>query len=86
VRWNICREADPRKFMTVDSGEYILAIPDFSHQARGMAKQTRDSDSISSHDSYKRGASFKKVVMKLSGNVQWLAGLMFERNLSTTSF
>lgn len=81
VRWNICREEDPRKFMTVDSGEYILAIPDFSHQARGMAKQQRDSDSVSSQDSYKRGASFKKVVMKLSGNVQWLAGLMFERNV-----
>jgi hypothetical protein len=81
VRWNICRDDDPRKFMTVDSGEYILAIPDFSHQARGIAKHDRDSDSLLSVDSFKRGASFKKVVMKLSGNVQWLAGLMFERNI-----
>ncbi|PMD39173.1 hypothetical protein L207DRAFT_530611 [Hyaloscypha variabilis F] len=81
VRWNICREEDPKKFMTVDSGEYILAIPDYSHQARGTARHHRDDDSISSADSFKRGASFKKVVMKLSGNVQWLAGLMFERNL-----
>jgi Mitochondrial protein from FMP27/RNA pol II promoter Fmp27 protein domain/Golgi-body localisation protein domain/Domain of unknown function (DUF2405) len=81
VRWNICREEDPKKFMTVDSGEYILAIPDYSHQARGTARHNRDDDSVSSADSFKRGASFKKVVMKLSGNVQWLAGLMFERNL-----
>ncbi|KAG9239086.1 golgi-body localization protein domain-containing protein [Amylocarpus encephaloides] len=81
VRWNICREEDPRKFMTVDSGEYILAIPDFSQQARNTERQERDDASIMSSDSFKRGASFKKVVMKLSGNVQWMAGLMFERNL-----
>ncbi|TVY84876.1 UPF0648 protein [Lachnellula suecica] len=81
VRWNICRDDDPRKFMTVDSGEYILAIPDYSHQARKSEKTERDDDSVMSSDSFKRGASFKKVVMKLSGNVQWLAGLMFERNL-----
>ncbi|KAH8672643.1 mitochondrial protein from FMP27-domain-containing protein, partial [Tricladium varicosporioides] len=85
VKWNICREEDPRKFMTVDSGEYILAIPDYSHQARATEKQRsdRDDESVMSSDSFKRGASFKKVVMKLSGNVQWLAGLMFERNIGT---
>ncbi|KAJ5042922.1 uncharacterized protein L3040_004313 [Drepanopeziza brunnea f. sp. 'multigermtubi'] len=81
VRWNICREEDPRKFMTVDSGEYILAIPDFSHQARSMSKNVLDSDSVTSVDSFKRGAAFKKVIMKLSGNVQWQTGLTFERNL-----
>ncbi|TVY21023.1 UPF0648 protein [Lachnellula arida] len=81
VRWNICRDDDPRKFMTVDSGDYILAIPDYSHQAFTSEKSDRDNDSVMSSDSFKRGASFKKVVMKLSGNVQWLAGLMFERNL-----
>jgi hypothetical protein len=81
VRWNICRDQDPRKFMTVDSGEYILAIPDFSHQARGSDKHDRDDESITSSDTFKRGAAFKKVVMKLSGNVQWLAGIMFERNI-----
>ena len=84
VRWNICREDDPRKFMTVDSGEYILAIPDFSHQARNSDRPNRDDSSVNSADSFKRGASFKKVIMKLSGNVQWLAGLMFERNLDNS--
>lgn len=81
VRWNVCQDSDPRKFMTVNSGEFILAVPDFSHQARSSERQRHDSDSIGSGDSYKRGAIFKKVVMKLSGNVQWLAGLMFERDL-----
>ncbi len=81
VRWSIWREEDPRKFMTVDSGDYILAIPDYSHQARGNEKSGRDDASMASSDSYKQGAIFKKVVMKLSGNVQWLAGLVFERGL-----
>ncbi|KAG0648865.1 non sense mediated decay [Hyphodiscus hymeniophilus] len=85
VRWRLCRDPDPRKFMMVDSGEYILAIPDYSHQARGGERhkgKDDDGSSVSSSESFKRGATFKKVVMKLSGNVQWMAGLMFERNLN----
>lgn len=82
VRWSIWRENDPKKFMTVDSGDYILAIPDYSHQARGNEKSGRDDESVSSSDNYKHGAIFKKVVMKLSGNVQWLAGLVFERDVA----
>jgi hypothetical protein len=81
VRWSIWRENDPKKFMTVDSGDYVLAIPDYSHQARGTDKSSRDDESMESSSSYKRGAIFKKVVMKLSGNVQWLAGLVFERSV-----
>lgn len=70
--------------MTVDSGEYVLAIPDYSHQAR-QTSSTSDSDKESiwsTSSKNKIDASFKKTVMKLSGNVRWLAGLMFERNLS----
>ncbi|KAH8801562.1 mitochondrial protein from FMP27-domain-containing protein [Xylogone sp. PMI_703] len=81
VRWNVCRESDPRKFMTVESGEFILAVPDFSLQARHSEHQNHDDDSTVSSGSYKRGAIFKKVVMKLSGNVQWMVGLMFERDI-----
>ena len=83
VKWNIGRDDDPRKLITVDSNEYILAIPDYSHQARGNITTKSDSESVSSAGSFKRGAIFKKVVMKLSGNVQWMVGLMFERNLGT---
>ncbi|KAI0127796.1 mitochondrial protein from FMP27-domain-containing protein [Xylariales sp. AK1849] len=79
VRWNLNTEDNPKKFMTVDSGEYVLAIPDYSHQEREAARRTGESDSISSEDTYKSGALFKKVVMKLSGNVQWMAGLVFEK-------
>ena len=82
VRWNIHQDNDPKKFMTVDSGEYVLAIPDFSHQAREyLATSSSDTDSISSAGSDKNSAHFKKTIMKLSGDVRWLAGLVFQRNL-----
>ncbi|KAK3069622.1 Protein SABRE [Teratosphaeriaceae sp. CCFEE 6253] len=86
VRWNIAQSDDPRKFMTVDSGDYILAVPDFNGYARKSQEDNADVDGSSSQGgssttSGKRDAVFRKVVMKLSGRVQWLAGLMFERDL-----
>ena len=84
VQWSIHQDDDPRKFMTVSSGEYVLAIPDYSHQAnRAMEAVDRDGErSVSSSSSTEDSAIFKKVVMKLSGNVRWLAGLVFERNVN----
>ncbi|EAQ91130.1 hypothetical protein CHGG_03065 [Chaetomium globosum CBS 148.51] len=79
VRWSINSVDDPKRFMTVDSGEYVLAVPDYSHQVREARRQHGEDESISSGSSLKSGATFKKVVMKLSGKVQWLAGLVFER-------
>ena len=88
VRWNIHQDDDPKKFMAVSSGEYVMAIPDYSHEARNI-KLTRADDIISlsnttstpSTSSQRYNAMFKKVVMKLSGKVRWLAGLVFERDL-----
>lgn len=79
VRWNIHPDDDPKRFMTVNSGEYVLAIPDFSHYARDAARRSNDSDSVLSEDNTRSGAMFKKVAMKLSGRVQWMAGLVFEQ-------
>ncbi|KAK5217415.1 Protein SABRE [Exophiala xenobiotica] len=83
VQWSIHSSDDPREFMTVRSGEYILAIPDYSHEARNAPDQrsSQDNDSMSSSGSQKNSALFKKVIMKVSGNVQWTAGLVFERDL-----
>ncbi|KIW94182.1 uncharacterized protein Z519_05498 [Cladophialophora bantiana CBS 173.52] len=83
VQWLIHQVDDPREFMTVKSGEFILAIPDYSHEARNTPEQraSNDSDSVSSSSSTRNTAIFKKVIMKLSGNVQWTAGLVFERDL-----
>ena len=83
VKWRVCQEDDPRKFMTVDSGEYVLAIPDYSHHARrGMNAERPRADTVSTNSTFRSDALFKKVIMKLAGNVQWLAGLVFERNLA----
>lgn len=80
VQWSIHSSDDPRKFMTVRSGEYVLAIPDYNHEARSSPEQmaSQDSDSMSSNSTQKNAAVFKKVIMKISGNVQWTAGLVFE--------
>lgn len=79
VRWNIHTDDDPKRFMTVDSGEYVLAVPDYSHQVRETRRQHGEDESIASSSIHQSGAAFKKVVMKLSGKVQVLAGLVFER-------
>ncbi|KAK3379762.1 mitochondrial protein from FMP27-domain-containing protein [Lasiosphaeria ovina] len=79
VKWNVHTDDDPKRVMCVESGEYVLAIPDYSHQVRETRRQHGEDASMASDASHKPGASFKKVVMKLSGKVQWLAGLVFER-------
>ena len=85
VRWSIHKDDDPKQFMTVDSDDYVLAIPDYSHQARETSctygRDGPKTSSTSSTSSKRNTTMFKKVVMKLSGNVRWLAGLVFERDL-----
>ena len=82
VNWGIHQNDEPKQFMTVTSGEYVLAIPDYSHEARERDSSGRDGESMTTSSSLKNGAIFKKVVMKLSGNVRWMAGIVFERDLA----
>ncbi|EEP79977.1 conserved hypothetical protein [Uncinocarpus reesii 1704] len=85
VQWEIHTRDDPKEFMTVTSGEYVLAVPDYSHHARHSYElPMSDSGSLSSKSSMRHDPTFKKVVMKLSGNVRWLAGLVFERTVHGT--
>ncbi|KLU89118.1 hypothetical protein MAPG_08094, partial [Magnaporthiopsis poae ATCC 64411] len=79
VRWNVHVDDDPKRFMTVDSGEYVLAVPDYGSYARAAALHAADPGAMSAEDSHRSGAAFQKVIMKLSGRVQWLGGLVFER-------
>lgn len=81
VRLAFNAEDDPKRFMLVDSGEYVLAVPDYSHEVREEARRRGDYDGPMDEDR-KSGASFKKVVMKLSGDVQWMIGLMFEQPIN----
>jgi len=83
VQLSIAEDEDPRNFMVVNSGSYVLAIPDLGHYARQEADMelSTHSESSSSIASYRQLAVFKKTIMKLNGNVRWVAGLVFERNL-----
>lgn len=86
VKWEIHTSDDPRELMSVTSGEYVLAVPDYSHEARyTFESPLDDSESTSTDSDTKDTAMFKKVVTKLSGNVRWLAGLVFERDLDGTT-
>lgn len=79
VRWKINVAEDPKRLMVVESGEYVWAVPDYGHQVRDAARRRGDTD-VQMEDA-KSGAIFKKVIMKLSGKVEWIAGLMFEREI-----
>ncbi|KAL5433930.1 hypothetical protein PMIN07_010199 [Paraphaeosphaeria minitans] len=84
VQLTLAEDEDPRNFLVVKSGSYVLAIPDLGHYARQEAEleqPTTHFDGSSSVSSYKQLAMFKKTIMKLNGNVRWVAGLVFERNL-----
>ncbi|KAL1592767.1 Protein SABRE [Paraconiothyrium brasiliense] len=84
VQLSLAEDEDPRNFLAVNSGSYVLAIPDLGHYARQEAEleqPTTHFDGSSSVSSYKQLAIFKKTIMKLNGNVRWVAGLVFERNL-----
>ncbi|CAO2651870.1 Nn.00g001530.m01.CDS01 [Neocucurbitaria sp. VM-36] len=83
VQLTLAEDEDPRNFMIVTSGSYVLAIPDLSHYARHEADPEVGSrpESASSVSSRKQLAVFKKTIMKLNGNVRWVVGLVFERNL-----
>ncbi|PKS13276.1 hypothetical protein jhhlp_000047 [Lomentospora prolificans] len=79
VRLALNAKDDPKKFMTVDSGEYVLAVPDYSHEVREEARRRNLYHGPGGDDMTKSSAAFKKVAMKLSGEVQWMIGLVFER-------
>lgn len=82
VKWDIHTSDNPMEFMSVTSGEYVLAIPDYSNEARYANEvSAQDPEGSSTSSDSRNAAHFKKVVMKLSGDVRWVAGLVFERNL-----
>ncbi|RMZ85531.1 hypothetical protein DV737_g538, partial [Chaetothyriales sp. CBS 132003] len=83
VQWLIHSNDDARRFMTVRSGEFVLAIPDYSREAHHASEQVvdNDRDSVLTSSSSTNNAIFQKVIMKVTGNVQWTVGLVFERDL-----
>ncbi|KAL2891428.1 UPF0648 protein C3H5.09c [Ceratocystis lukuohia] len=84
VRLNLNAEDDPKRFMTVNSGEYVLAIPDYAQLVRAMMRRDRDGQDENPQIDYDDNGpvisqDFQKVVMKLGGKVQWMIGLVFEQ-------
>ena len=80
VKWDIHQDDDPKKFMTVSCNEYILAVPDYSSHARQHPEGTNGEAENNNSGQQVPNTLFKKIVMKLSGHVRWLAGLVFERD------
>jgi hypothetical protein len=65
--------------MTVTSGEYVLAVPDYSDQAQQNRHHQDGSNTMFTRAGERHDSAFKKVIMKVS-NVEWTVGLVFERN------
>lgn len=71
---------DPKRFVTVNSNDYVLAIPDFSFQEREYLSKSFDkSGGLACSSNFFDSTIFQKIIMKLSGRVTWTAGLLFER-------
>jgi hypothetical protein len=86
VQWEIHTSDNPMEFMSVTSGEYVLAIPDYSAEARWANEATTEElENSSTSSEQKNAAHFKKVIMKLSGDVKWAAGLVFERDIDNNA-
>ena len=81
VKWTIHQDDEPKRFMQVNCGEYVLAIPDYSRQARRQQiRSTSYEQLVAINNKQQHLAMFKKVIMKLSGSVRWVAGVVLERN------
>jgi hypothetical protein len=82
VQWNIGQADDPREFMTVDSGDFVLAVPDFTQYARSSPDMITSQAQDHSISPAQHEQKLKKVVMKLSGKVRWQVGMVFERDVA----
>lgn len=76
---------DPKRFVTVNSNDYVLAIPNFSFQeSEYLAKSFDKSGGLACSSNFFEATVFQKVIMKLRGRVTWTAGLLFERKKGHT--
>ncbi|KAE8393528.1 RNA pol II promoter Fmp27 protein domain-containing protein [Aspergillus alliaceus] len=82
VKWEIHTNDNPMELMNVTSSEYILAIPDYSFEARKQRVPIPQVLDNSSTTLQHNAADFKKVIVKLAGDVKWTVGLVFERDLN----
>lgn len=91
VRWEIGVHPDSRRLIEVKCEEYMLAIPDFSRRSTNQDEPRSQPKIDAGNKSYplhhyhlsRKEISFQKILMKLTGDVHWIAGLAFERHCDT---
>lgn len=88
VKWNIGVAPDSRRLMEVTCDEYMLAISDFGGRQTAPAAADIDDDLLSisklhglhHYHLHRKEVHFQKILMKLTGDVRWTAGMAFERH------
>lgn len=71
-----------KKLFTISSDDYLLAVPNYSLQEREyLIRSTTFQNGLVSPTNFNESTTFQKVVMKLSGQVMWYCGLLFEREI-----
>ncbi|ORY86330.1 golgi-body localization protein domain-domain-containing protein [Protomyces lactucae-debilis] len=81
VEWFIGCAPDPHVLMAVKCDEYMLAIPDFSKRASGLTERDKgQSNQLHHYHLRRKEIDFQKILMKLTGDVYWTAGMRFERH------
>ncbi|BFZ54128.1 Protein SABRE [Savitreella phatthalungensis] len=88
VHWNIGVAPDSRKLMEVTCDEYMLAIADFGGRQAAVDRTATDEDlaalarehGLHHYHLHRKEVHFQKILMKLTGDVRWTAGLAFERH------
>lgn len=84
VSLDINPDDDPTKFMITRSKQFIFAIPQFSADIQDNWQYAVDSPE-SCGAAYLGTDKFQKVVANLVGNVEWKAGLYFEKDITEAS-
>ena len=91
VRWQIGCSERPSQLIDVKCHEYMLAIPDFSRrtsdvdQPRAKPNAKAGEGPLHFYHLSRKEIAFQKILMKLTGDVHWVAGLTFERRCDIKS-
>lgn len=79
---SVNKDDNPKKLFTITSDDYLLAVPNYSLQEREyLARSITFQNGLVSPTNFNESTTFQKVVMKLSGQVSWYYGILFEREI-----
>ncbi|ANB13200.1 hypothetical protein AWJ20_1482 [Sugiyamaella lignohabitans] len=82
VSFSVNGDDDPKKFMVTDSQEFVWGVPSYVHWEREYFREFKTFNrGTRTKTNYSEMNNFQKVILKLSGQVQWKLGLLFEQDL-----